>query len=250
MPQANTIDEVLQQLDVIIDNARAENNALGYFAYVYRRTTAAVKEAIRAGRFADNERMETFDVSFANLYLEAYEQYHCGDPCSASWQLAFDAAKEQKALLQHVLLGMNAHINLDLGVAAGRMMADKNLNDLEADFRRVNDILQEITEELQERVARASPVFTWFDRLGKDKDEHLLDFSMRAAREQAWVVANQVWAAGNDKAAVISRIDENVARLGERVSQPRTRVGRWLWRGMALTEGRSIGGNIDRLRLG
>ncbi|MFT5997630.1 MAG: hypothetical protein ACI81P_000075 [Neolewinella sp.] len=250
MPQANTIDEVLQQLDVIIDTARAENNAVGYFAYVYRRTTAAVKEAIRAGRFADNDRMEAFDVSFANLYLEAYEQYHCGDPCAASWQLAFDAAKERKALLQHVLLGMNAHINLDLGMAAGRMMAGKNLNDLKADFRRVNDILQEITEELQERVARASPVFTWFDRLGKDRDEHLLDFSMRAAREQAWVVAHQVWAAGENTATVIARIDENVARLGERVNPPRTRVGRWLWRGMALTEGRSIGGNIDRLRLG
>ena len=223
---------------------------MGYFAYVYRRTTAAVKEAILAGRFADNERMEAFDVSFANLYLEAYEQYHCGDPCSASWQLAFDAAKEQKAMLQHVLLGMNAHINLDLGVAAGCLMAGKNLNDLKVDFRRVNDILQEIIEELQERIARVSPVFTWFDRLGKDKDEHLLDFSMRAAREQAWVVAHQVWAAGEDKATVISRVDGNVAHLGARVNQPRTRVGRWLWWGMALTEGRSIGGNIDRLRLG
>lgn len=248
MPQANTIDEVLQQLDVIIDTARTENNAVGYFAYVYRRTTAAIKEAIRAGRFADNERMEVFDVSFANLYLEAYEQYHCEDPCSASWQLAFDAAKDQKALLQHVLLGMNAHINLDLGVAAGRMMAGKDLNELSADFRRVNDILQEITNELQERVAQASPVFTWLDRLGKDKDEHLLDFSMRAAREQAWVVAHQVWNAGEDSARVITRIDQNVARLGKRVNQPRTRMARWLWRGMALTEGRSIEKNIDRLR--
>jgi hypothetical protein len=248
MPQANTIDEVLTQLDVIIDAARAENNAGGYFAYVYRRTTAAIKEAIRTCRFADNERMETFDVAFANLYLEAYEQHHCGAPCTASWQLAFDAAKGQKALLQHVLLGMNAHINLDLGVAAGNLMAGKNLNDLEADFRLVNNILQEIIEELQERVARASPIFTWFDRVGKDRDEHLLDFSMRAAREQAWVVAHQVWAAGADKARVVDRLDRNVARLGVRVNQPRTRVARWIWRGMALTEGRSIGENIDRLR--
>lgn len=250
MPQANTIDEVLLQLDEIIDAARRDNNAVGYFAYVYRRTTAAVKAAIRAGRFADNERMEAFDVSFANLYLAAYEQYHCGDPCAISWQLAFDAAREQRALLQHVLLGMNAHINLDLGVAAGKLMAGRNLNELEADFRLVNHILQEIIEELQKRVARASPVFTWFDRWGKHRDEYLLDFSMRAAREQAWVVAHQVWAGGTDQATVIARIDDNVARFGARVSTPRTRVGRWLWRGMALTEGKRIGLNIDRLRLG
>ncbi len=141
MPQATTIDGVLQQLDAIIETARAENSALGYFAYVYRRTTAAIKQAIDAGRFVDNGRMEVFDVSFANLYLEAYEQYHCGDPCAASWQLAFAAALERKAFLQHVMLGMNAHINLDLGVAAGSLMKGKDLNDLEEDFRRVNDIL-------------------------------------------------------------------------------------------------------------
>lgn len=247
MPQANTIEEVLQHLDAIIDAARKDNNACGYFAYVYRRTTAAVKAAIEAGRFNDNARMEAFDVAFANLYLDAHENYCCGSDCSASWRLAFDGAKEQKSLLQHVLLGMNAHINLDLGVAAGRLMTGKDLNDLKADFLLVNDILQEIIDELQDRIARASPVFYWLDRLGSDRDERFLDVSMRAAREKAWIVARIVWLAGEDHARFINRIDRNVARFGARINRPGKRVTRWLWRGMALLDRRGIGENIDRL---
>lgn len=250
MPQATTIDEVLLRLDTIIDAARQEENAIGYFAYVYRRTTAAVKEAIRAGRFDDNERMEAFDVAFANLYFAAYDQYHAKSACSTCWQLAFTAAQEQKCLLQHVLLGMNAHINLDLGVAAGTLMAGQNLSDLKADFLLVNDILQEIIEELQDRVARANPLFTWVDRLAYNRDERLLDLSMRAAREKAWLVAQQVWAAGAERPAVIASIDRNVANFGQQVYRPRSRLLNWLWRTMALTERRGIGGNIDRLRLG
>ncbi|SEQ79581.1 hypothetical protein SAMN05444359_1166 [Neolewinella agarilytica] len=81
---ATTINEVLSRLDEIIDTALAKNDPNGYFAYIYRRTTRAVKEAIEAGRFADNARMEVFDVAFANLYLEAYEQHQCVEQCSAS----------------------------------------------------------------------------------------------------------------------------------------------------------------------
>ena len=90
---ATTITEVLARLDEIIAATRANNNPAGYFTYVYRHTTAAVKEAIDAGRFEDNARMETFDVAFANLYLDAWEQRQCGEPCtSTAWELSFETA--------------------------------------------------------------------------------------------------------------------------------------------------------------
>jgi hypothetical protein len=245
---ATTITEVLDRLDEIIDATRAANNPAGYFTYVYRHTTAAVKRAIDAGRFEDNARMEAFDVAFANLYLEAWERHHCGERCgSSSWQLSFDASGQNKAVVQHVLLGMNAHINLDLGVAAGRLMEGKQLDDLATDFRLVNDILQEIIDELQDRISRVSPMFYLVDRLGKGRDEHLLDFSMRAAREQAWVVAHQVWPAGEDQATVLGRVDANVARFGNTIAAPRKRIPRWLWRSVAATESGDVGANIDRL---
>ena len=114
---AKTIDEVLSELDLIIDSTLVENNHLGIFAYVYRRTTAQIKQAIIERQFEDNERMERLDVAFANLYLTAYQRYTANLSCSESWKMAFDAKNDNISILQHIILGMNAHINLDLGIA-------------------------------------------------------------------------------------------------------------------------------------
>lgn len=244
---AATITEVLTRLDEILAATRARNDPAGYFTFVYRHTTAAVKRAIDAGRFEDNARMETFDVAFANLYLEAWEQHQCENPCAAAWQLSFTAAGQRKAALQHVLLGMNAHINLDLGVAAGGLMTGKRLDDLANDFHLVNDILQEIIDELQDSISRVSPLFYLADSIGKGRDEHLLDFSMRAAREQAWVVAHQIWSAKEDQARVIDRVDANVARFGNSIAAPRKRIPRWIWRAVAATESSNVSANIGKL---
>jgi hypothetical protein len=128
-------------------------------------------------------------------------------------------------------------------------MQGRNLDDLEEDFRLVNNILQEIIEELQERVSRVSPLFYLADRFGRQRDEHLLDFSMRAAREQAWVVAHQVWSADENREEVISRIDQNVAAFGAFLHRPKTRMGRWVWRALAMAEGRGVARNIEGLRM-
>ncbi|NIR65754.1 MAG: hypothetical protein GWN00_24945 [Aliifodinibius sp.] len=87
---------------------------MGYFAALYRKVTIRVKE-----EFEDPERMERLDVLFANRYLEAFEQYHTRKETTVSWKLAFDTCKRWRPIvLQHLLLGMNTHIRLDLGVAA------------------------------------------------------------------------------------------------------------------------------------
>ncbi len=126
-------------------------------------------------------------------------------------------------------------------------MKDQQLNELARDFRLVNDILQEIVEELQERVGRVSPVFGLLDRLGRDKDEQLLDFSMRAAREQAWVAANRIWEADDQRAEVIERIDNRVYRLGTKLARPTSMSQRWLWKAIAAAESNEVGRNISRL---
>lgn len=71
MVSATSIKQVLEQLDFIIEETVNENNHLGVFAYVYRRTTAEIEHAINIGRFDDNARMEKMDVTFANFYIKA-----------------------------------------------------------------------------------------------------------------------------------------------------------------------------------
>jgi len=116
---AKTIDEVIEQLDEIIARSHSENGRLGYFATLYRNVTVEVKRGIAQGRFENGPRMERLDVTFANRYLTALGCYLRGEQASKCWVTAFKAATEWPPIvLQHLLLGMNAHINLDLGAAA------------------------------------------------------------------------------------------------------------------------------------
>lgn len=236
------IEAVLVKLDQIIEQAASRNSPEAYFAYVYRFTTAAIKRAIEAGRFEDNERMETFDVSFAQLYLDAHSAFHRKENCPDCWALSLNSAQHPSVtILQHIALGMNAHINLDLGVAAGRLMWGKELQQLRSDFDQVNDVLAEITDKLQAKVARVSPLLGVVDWLAKDRDERLLGRGMQISRTQAWTVAERIWKAGPaEEAAVLSRVDRNVTQLGNAVLSPRPRMLRWLLKLSARLEPNSV----------
>ena len=185
----NTLDEVLSELNTIVKQSMAKNDRAGLFAYVYYRTTLQIKTAIEAGDFEDAKRMEDFDIVFANLYLIAYYDHKNNQPVSKAWQMAFNADLKNLSFLQHILLGMNAHINLDLGIAACEVMQGKNILDLESDFVKVNDILASIVQELQMRLARVSPLLFLLDWFGGNKDEKIINFSMVKARHYAWHLA-------------------------------------------------------------
>ena len=84
--------------------------------------------------------MEKLDVIFANRYIKAYYQYQTQQPTSKSWEAAFvEADNYWIIVLQHLLLGMNAHINLDLGIAAAQISPKDEIHSLQNDF---NTIIQ------------------------------------------------------------------------------------------------------------
>ena len=246
---AQNIDEVLLELDKIIDQSVADNNHLGIFAYVYRRTTAQVKQAIIEKQFEDNERMEKMDVAFANLYLKAYRDFHQNNECAASWQTAFNAGKSSATILQHIMLGMNAHINLDLGVAAATFAPGLRMDTLETDFMKVNQILKGLVNEMQERVARVSRLMRVLDWMGKNTDELMINFSMQKAREQAWNFA--CYLAKQDPAeqhAVIVKKDGRISAFGQLLIKP---PGIWLKLAVqviALFETKDVKTIIDKLK--
>ncbi len=218
---AKTIDEVLEELDRIIEQTVAENNFLGIFAYVYRRTTAQIKRAIQEKQFEDNIRMERMDVAFANFYLTAYQNYENNESCSASWKTAFDAKNDKITILQHVILGMNAHINLDLGIAAVTFEPGINLPELKNDFMKVNQILNDLTNEMQDRVSKVSHLMVLLDWLGKNTDELIINFSMVKAREQAWKFACRLADSDKtDRISIISNTDQTIAEFGAVVKNP------------------------------
>lgn len=249
MPDTTTIQDVLRELDVIIDDSIKTNSRIGLFAYVYRRTTFEIASEIALGHFEDNQRLEDFDVAFANLYLDAYRDYKNGQPVSASWAYAFDQVNESLTIVQHILLGMNAHINLDLAVAAAETMTGQEIHAIENDFNKVNDILFQITNELQDRLSRVSPLMFLIDALGKNKDELIINFSMRKARKQAWHSAKLLWSLEDEQREKAKRkIDRVVLALSRCVKSPKSLIIRFLLRVVESVETKQVSVIISKLR--
>ncbi len=226
-----TIDEVLSALDAIIAHAIEQRSRLGLFAVLYREVTLQVKNGIAANRFQDGPRMERLDVIFANRYLAAYENFQKGLPASACWEIAFRAAESWRPLiLQHLLLGINAHINLDLGIAAAHTVPRDELPKLKRDFEEINKILTSLLNEVQAKLGKLSPWLRWLDIIGWRIDEAAFNFSLKIARREAWKVAERfVTLSSAEESQATVELDNKIAKLARKILSPG-----WLISGVAL----------------
>ncbi len=219
---ARSVDEVLEALDAIIARAIQEESRLGYFAAIYRKVTAAVKEGIETGFFDDGSRMERLDVVFANRYLSALDLFQQGARPTRSWQLAFEAAADWRPIiLQHLFVGINAHINLDLGIAASQTAPGRELPGLRRDFDRINEILAWLIHEIQDDIDEVSPWISLLDWIGGRHDEEVVRFSIDVARAEAWRFATELAPLPPETwAGPIAARDARVAHLARVVLDP------------------------------
>lgn len=222
MEPIKTIDDVLKALDDIIQESKENNSPLGYFAALYRKVTQKVKDGIAEGFFDDGPRMEKLDVIFASRYIDAYNEYQNNQTPTLSWVKAFDLSKKYwPIVLQHLLIGMNAHINLDLGIAAAEVMKGKDIQNLKGDFDKINKVLASLVSDVEKDLSQIWPtlkkILKWTGKL----DTFLINFSMEVARDGAWDFA--VKFAGtpeNEQAALIRSRDESVAKIGNLITNP------------------------------
>jgi hypothetical protein len=228
MEPARTIDEVVAQLTNIMDLSRARGTADGYFAGLYRLVTVEVGARIGHGWFEDGPRMERFDVLFANRYLQAWARHEAGQPAGPAWDVALGAGRAfWPVVLQHLLLGMNAHINLDLGLAAAAIAPGAAIDGLKADFDRINQLLADLVNDVENRLARVWPPLRWLEGFACGADVAVVKFSLRCAREYAWSVATAA-AAETDPAALAARgeaADLWAAVIGQRILHPGFKAG-------------------------
>ncbi len=211
-----TIEEIINSLEEIIHTSKQTENPLGYFAALYQKVTITIKDKLGTNYFDDDAQMEKLDVAFANRYLKAYADYHNdreGKAISKSWEVAFEAAKdEQYIVLQHLLFGMNAHINLDLGIAAAEITNPSTIASLESDFNKINEILGDLTNEVQEDLAKIWPKLLWILKFFKKTDDYLVNFGMNIARDSAWKFANEIVVEnGEERQIKIEEKDQKVA---------------------------------------
>lgn len=234
----NNIDDVLQQLRQIVDSCRERGSAMGYFAALYHDMTAAVQRGIRQGTFEDGARMERLDVIFAKRYIDAYRSRELGWPTSRAWKAAFDAAEaDEVSVLQHLLLGINAHINLDLGIAAAETSPGTSIWALERDFAAINTVIADLTTQVQDRLNSICPPLAFLDTALRTEDEGIADFSISLARRSSWQAATVLaFLQGDARERFIDGVDEGVAAFATRIQQPKGWVLRSALRVIRVSE--------------
>jgi len=220
--QIDTIDEVISELEIIIAESEQKNDPAGYFAALYQKVTIRVKDGIASGYFDDGPRMEQLDVAFAKRYLDAWFSFQKGENTTLSWHKAFELTTRYKPIvLQHLLIGINAHINLDLGIAAAQIAEGENIADLKNDFNRINEILSALVQEVEEDLSAVWPTLKYILKHSGKIDDFLVNFSMKLARDGAWKFATQLSAAPESQIQSLIQIrDRKVAAKASIITKP------------------------------
>ena len=240
---------MIDALGAIVDDARERGDRRGYFATLYRRTTIVVRDGIRAGRFADGPRMDRLDVLFAHRYFDAYD---LGAAAPPPWSYAFArAAEAEPTVLQHLLLGVNAHIAYDLALSACDTCPGEALHDLKGDFFEINRLLAEMVDGVQADLNRASPRLARLDRWGGRFDERLAAAFLARARAAAWRKAVTFAAATPaQRPVLIRRWERQVEGIARRICPPpqhRWHPARTLAAGLRVTDPDDVAAVLDAI---
>lgn len=193
---AQTIDDVLRRMEEI-EHTLPPSDGVACFNLLYRNVTQAIRDHPDAGAFEDVPLLDALDVTFANLYFDAYDRVTRGEPCPPSWAPLFEHRNRVGiSRIQFALAGMNAHINHDLPIAVVATATDRNVtafhgSPFERDFFRVNDILEKVQGSVKSwfEVGVAATI----DRALGNVDDALSMWCIHGARRAAWDAAEVLW---------------------------------------------------------
>jgi hypothetical protein len=165
------------------------------FLQCYTMMSANMLDALKAQRFQDNAWVERLLHRFADYYFDALACYDCGEEVPLVWQNVHEAAAHNKLhVLQHLLLGVNAHINYDLVLTLEEILRDEWF-DLSEEMRKkryqdhcmVNTIIAETIDKVQDDVIEEySPIMDLVDKVFGRQDERIFISLISSWREHVW----------------------------------------------------------------
>jgi hypothetical protein len=197
--------------------ARGASDASGHFPAMYAHVTVEMQQRVASGGFTDPTRTAAFTRTFADLYLTA-----AGDRAGAArcWRASWDVADDQRLLIaQHLILGINAHVNYDLPQAVVATADETgSLASLRPDFDAVNDVLADAYGQVLRRLGGVSRWTSTAAALGGGR---LFDFSLRVARDQAWEAAERLYVLdAPQRVEYLKDLDRLVGILAYLVTRP------------------------------
>jgi hypothetical protein len=222
----STIDGARAGFAALEEALRAANDRRAIFVGAYLTITSAMGEAIEAGQFMDGPWVRSYLLHFARLYIEAFRAFEHGDleHVPTAWRVAFElSARGEGMAIQHLLLGVNAHINHDLAIALVRSGIDPDRPMRYDDHTGVNEVLKRTTNTLQDHVERLySPALYFLDEVFGQWDEEFSCLMVDKARETAWVHCLDLVGCSceEDEAVVMRRIDDHSGALARLIAAP------------------------------
>jgi hypothetical protein len=182
-----------------------------FFLGTYLRTTRAVAAALEAGEFEDAAWVDDLDVVFAGYYLDALAA-HRRDPASApdTWRRVF-AADPSLTPEAHVLLGVHAHVNVDLPQALIATIPPEDFADAavcarrRSDHGRIDRVLAERVAAEDAELERAGGRRTRLDRLLAPVNRTAVRRFLKEARQTVWANTAVLHRARDDGQACLER---------------------------------------------
>lgn len=185
-----------KKLSTLVQKWQAAHDRRVIFAHTYYLMTTNMLSALKGEQFHDPDWVTRLLDRFAVYYFDALDKYEKAPHNSPSiWRVAFEVAENPEAfVVQHLLLGVNAHINFDLSSSLIDVMREE-WSSLDAgkkrqryeDHTRVNKIIATTFDDAQELViARYSPSLDRLMQASWAFDELMVSSLINAWREQAW----------------------------------------------------------------
>lgn len=186
----------LAQMQTYLDQWEPLSDRRAIFLSCYSRMTRNMLASLDKGIFHDPHWVECLLERFADYYFVAVKAFET-DPQAAPtvWQQTFSAASDPRTkVVQHLMLGVNAHINYDLVLALIDMLdpewhafPESQRLKRYADHCQINRIIANTVDEVQDEVLeRYSPAMDLVDRAFGRLDELIIARLLSGWREQVW----------------------------------------------------------------
>lgn len=214
--------QILGRIDDVIAESRRLDSRVGYFAGLYRKVAVAFAAGIEARTFRRPDLIERLDVAFFNRYLDALARFGQGRAVPGPWRVALAAAAApQPTVLQHLLLGCNAHMNFDLALSVAESCPADQLPALEPDFATMNRVLSGLLADVRGDLERVWPGLGLLDRVAGEAEDRIIGFSMEKARAFGWALACDLARAGEaERRARVAAAEAVAVGLGTMLASP------------------------------
>ncbi|MGH9723158.1 MAG: DUF5995 family protein [Bryobacteraceae bacterium] len=195
---ATRVDLIADRIREAVIRFDAARDERAVFAFVYLLITRNLAGALRAGEsgFDDPSWVARLTEAFAGRFFIGMDAIDRGDARAGTppWADVHEAIRGgQSYVLEDLVFSMMAHISYDLPLAVLEVGLETSGASHVADYHRMNKVLAERTESIQDAVAeRYNSRLAILDWIAGRYDEFFSNYGIRATRSVAWYNAIRV----------------------------------------------------------